>query len=76
MNAVDLIVLAASELPDPGKPSTVSLAATAGGIIGGLIARLRELSDDRLARITADGFFFGGAGGLVCWFVVIAIDRL
>jgi hypothetical protein len=76
MTPLPLLMLAASELPDPGKPSTVSFAATAGGIVGGLIARLRELPDDRLARLTADGFFLGGAGGLVCRSVIFAIDRL
>jgi hypothetical protein len=76
MRILDRIVLAASELPDPGQPSIIMLCGTLGALIGAAAGRLNGASRDRLTHLTADGVFVGGACGVICWLVAFAIDRL
>jgi hypothetical protein len=71
-----LLVLLTSELPDPGRLSTITFAATFGSVIGAAAAYLRKLPSDRAGDATRMGLILGFATGSLGWLVVLAIDRL
>jgi hypothetical protein len=73
MTALLLVVLLASELPDPGQPSFATLCAGYGMFVAGGLAWLRR------RPISPDAGAGGVAGfgiGLVAWLAALAIDRL
>ncbi|HXE45461.1 MAG TPA: hypothetical protein VN635_09690 [Conexibacter sp.] len=71
-----LIVLLASELPDPGAPSFATLCGGYGGFLGLLIGLGRRLPWKRIAPLMAQGSAVGYSVGFVVWAVAFAIDRL
>ncbi|HEU4704032.1 MAG TPA: hypothetical protein VFS37_16235 [Conexibacter sp.] len=71
-----LLILLASELPDPGMPHFVPLMGTLGLFVGGLAAHLRGIPAEERSRCTGTGTWAGiGVGGAV-WIAVHVIDRL
>jgi len=71
-----LLILLASEPPDPGRISTITFAATFGSVAGALVAYLRGLPSDRAGDATRIGLILGFAVGLLAWLIAFAIDRL
>jgi len=71
-----LLILLTSELPDPGRVSTVTFAATFGSVVGALVAHLRGLSSQRAGDATRIGLIVGFGAGLLGWLLAFAIDRL
>jgi hypothetical protein len=76
MTLLLLLVLLTAELPDPGRLSTITFAATFGSVIGALAAHLRKLPSDRAGDATRIGLILGFGAGLLGWLAVFAIDRL
>ena len=72
----EMLVLAATELPDPGKLSIVAFGGLVGTFIGGLVPRIRRLPAERWTPMTAHGTWVGIGLGFALWFGAIAIDRL
>jgi hypothetical protein len=71
-----VLILLTSELPDPGKPSTVTFLGGIGAFVGALVAQLRRLPSTRAGDATRIGMVLGVGAGLVGWTVALAIDRL
>jgi hypothetical protein len=71
-----LLILLTSELPDPGRLSTITLAATFGSVVGAVVAPLRKLPSDRAGDATRLGLVLGFGAGVLGWLVVLATDRL
>jgi len=71
-----VVVLLTSELPDPGKPSTIALAGTLGAFVGALVAECRKLPSGPAGDLTRRGMVVGAGAGLGAWLAVFAIDLL
>lgn len=71
-----VLVLLTSELPHPGRLTTITFAATFGSVIGALIAHLRRLPSDKAGDATRIGLILGFGAGLLGWLGAFAIDRL
>jgi hypothetical protein len=69
-------ILLTSELPDPGRMGTITLAGGLGAFVGAMIAYARRQSSQVASDMTRIGMLVGVGAGLVGWFVVFAIDRL
>ncbi|MBS1868927.1 MAG: hypothetical protein JSS99_04635 [Actinobacteria bacterium] len=76
MTLLVLVVLLTSELPDPGRVSTITFSATFGSVIGALAADLRKLPSERAGDATRAGLILGFGAGVLGLLVVFAIDRL
>jgi hypothetical protein len=75
MTAADLPLLSA-QLPDPGNPSIVAFGAVVGGLVGGLVARVRRLSPERVAHATNFGVLCGGWCGTSAWLTTYIATHL
>jgi len=71
-----LIVLLVSELPDPGRVSTITFATTFGTVLAALIVHLRRLPPEQAAAAMRIGLIVGFLTGAIVWLTVLAIDRL
>ena len=71
-----LLILLATDLPDPGQPSTVTFFGGIGAFVGAAVAYLRGLPSAAAGDATRIGMVIGVAAGLVGWTVALAIDRL
>jgi hypothetical protein len=76
MSLLDVIVVLAAQLPDPGNPFFATLGAGCGGFAGGVVGYLRRHPEERVRRLMTDGSLIGFGTGFVCWLVALAIDRL
>jgi hypothetical protein len=76
MTLVLVLVLLTSELPDPGKPGTISLAGMLGGFAGALLAIVRRRPSQVAGDMARVGMVIGVGAGLAGWLIVLAIDRL
>jgi hypothetical protein len=76
MTLVVVLVLLTSELPDPGKLGTITLAGALGGFVGAMLAIVRRRPSQVAADMTRVGMVLGIGAGLAGWLVAFAIDRL
>jgi hypothetical protein len=76
MTLLILIVLLTSELPDPGRLGTITLAGGLGAFAGALAAHVRRRPSQVASDMARLGMVVGFGVGLAGWLVALAIDRL
>jgi hypothetical protein len=76
MTPLVVLILLTSELPDPGRTGTITLAGGLGAFAGAMIAYLRRLPSQAASDMTRIGMLLGVGAGLAGWLVAFAIDRL
>ncbi len=76
MTLLDPVVLAASELPDPGSFGTITGAATFGACVGALVAYLRGHASERATDVSRIGMLVGFGVGVSGWLIALAIHLL
>lgn len=71
-----IVIVLASELPDPGQMSFAPIMGAVGLFVGGLVVHLRGGSDEERARLTNLGTWIGIGVGLAIWGLGFAMDLL
>lgn len=71
-----LIVLLASELPDPGQMSFAPLMGAVGLFAGGLVAHVRGVSREERTHWISVGMWSGTGVGFAIWMLGFATDVL
>lgn len=71
-----VVIVLASELPDPGQLSFAPLMGAVGLFVGGLVAHARGVSPEERARWISAGTWSGIGVGVVIWMLGFAIGLL
>ena len=76
MTSIVVLVMLASELPDPGRLAFPGVCGTFGGFVGMAVGMGRRLPWERTTQLAAQGGVVGYGVGFVGWLTAVAIDRL
>jgi hypothetical protein len=76
MTVLVVIVLSASELPEPGQPIFPSVCGAFGGFLGMAFGIGRRFAWERTTKLAAQAGAAGYGVGFAVWLAVVAIDRL